>query len=45
LTPSRLPAEAEEIGWAGWDHKDQAAVVVALVTDRATDAGWGADRP
>jgi hypothetical protein len=32
------------LGWAGWDHKDQAAALVGLVTDRATDAGWGADR-
>jgi hypothetical protein len=32
------------LGWAGWDHKDQAAALVGLITDRATDAGWGADR-
>lgn len=32
------------LGWAGWDHKDQAAALVGLVTDRATESGWGADR-
>jgi hypothetical protein len=32
------------LGWAGWDHKDQAAAIVGLVTDRAVDAGWGAGR-
>jgi hypothetical protein len=32
------------LGWAGWDHKDQAQVLVNLVNDRGADAGWGADR-
>jgi hypothetical protein len=32
------------LGWAGWDHKDQAQVLVNLVNDRSTDAGWGVDR-
>jgi hypothetical protein len=32
------------LGWAGWDHKDQAAALVGIITDRASDAGWGDDR-
>ena len=32
------------LGWAGWDHKDQAQALVNLVNDRATDAAWAADR-
>jgi hypothetical protein len=32
------------LGWAGWDHKEQAQALVTLIRDRADDAGWGADR-
>ena len=32
------------IGWAGWDHKDQAAALIALIDDRATTDGWQTDR-
>ncbi len=32
------------IGWAGWDHKDQAQALVNLVNDRASHAGWDTDR-
>jgi hypothetical protein len=32
------------LGWAGWDHKDQAQVLVNLVNDRSIDAGWDVDR-
>jgi len=32
------------LGWAGWDHKDQAQALVNLVNDRASDAAWSADR-
>lgn len=32
------------LGWAGWDHLDQAQALVNLVNDRAADAGWGAER-
>jgi hypothetical protein len=32
------------IGWAGWDHRDQAAALIALVDDRATTDGWQTDR-
>ena len=28
------------LGWAGWDHKDQAQALVNLVNDRTTQAGW-----
>jgi hypothetical protein len=32
------------LGWAGWDHKDQAQALVNLVNDRESQAGWGSDR-
>ncbi|WP_214403726.1 BREX-2 system adenine-specific DNA-methyltransferase PglX [Pseudonocardia lacus] len=32
------------LGWAGWDHKDQAQALVNLVNDRASQAGWDTDR-
>lgn len=32
------------LGWAGWDHKDQAQALINLVNDRTADAGWGTDR-
>jgi hypothetical protein len=32
------------LGWAGWDHKDQAQALVNLVNDRTADAGWETDR-
>ncbi|NIJ14659.1 hypothetical protein FHU38_005060 [Saccharomonospora amisosensis] len=32
------------LGWAGWDHKDQAQALVNIVNDRTTDAGWETDR-
>ena len=32
------------IGWAGWDHKEQAAALISLVDDRATTDGWQTDR-
>jgi hypothetical protein len=32
------------IGWAGWDHKDQATALINLVDERATTDGWQADR-
>jgi hypothetical protein len=31
------------LGWAGWDHKDQAQALVNLVNDR-TGQGWGVER-
>jgi hypothetical protein len=32
------------IGWAGWDHKDQATALINLVDDRATTDGWNTPR-
>jgi hypothetical protein len=32
------------LGWAGWDHKDQAQALVNLVNDRGTQAGWPTER-
>lgn len=32
------------LGWAGWDHKDQAQVLFNLIEDRTQQAGWGSDR-
>ncbi len=28
------------IGWAGWDHKDQATALIGLIEDRSTTDGW-----
>ncbi|MFJ3831700.1 BREX-2 system adenine-specific DNA-methyltransferase PglX [Streptomyces sp. NPDC090046] len=28
------------LGWAGWDHKDQAQALINLVNDRTDEAGW-----
>ncbi|MFD3721541.1 BREX-2 system adenine-specific DNA-methyltransferase PglX [Streptomyces sp. NPDC058674] len=32
------------LGWAGWDHKDQAQALINLVNDRTDEAGWGTER-
>jgi hypothetical protein len=32
------------IGWAGWNHLDQAQALATLYIDRKTDEGWPADR-
>jgi hypothetical protein len=32
------------LGWAGWDHKDQAQALVNLINDRTADAGWETER-
>ncbi|MBR7825772.1 BREX-2 system adenine-specific DNA-methyltransferase PglX [Actinospica sp. MGRD01-02] len=32
------------LGWAGWDHKDQAQALVNLVNDRSAQLAWGADK-
>lgn len=31
------------LGWAGWDHKDQAQALVNIVNDRTSQAGWDTD--
>jgi hypothetical protein len=28
------------LGWAGWDHREQAAVLVSLVESRSSEDGW-----
>lgn len=32
------------LGWAGWDHRDQAQALFNLVDDRTKQAGWDTDR-
>nr|WP_240691415.1 BREX-2 system adenine-specific DNA-methyltransferase PglX [Amycolatopsis nivea] len=32
------------LGWAGWDHKDQAQALVNVINDRTQEAGWEAGR-
>jgi hypothetical protein len=32
------------LGWAGWDHRDQAQALINLVNDRTSAAGWETDR-
>lgn len=32
------------IGWAGWDHKDQATALINLIDERAITDGWAVDR-
>ncbi|WP_367130614.1 BREX-2 system adenine-specific DNA-methyltransferase PglX [Saccharothrix sp. HUAS TT1] len=32
------------LGWAGWDHKDQAQALVNTVNDRTEQSGWSAER-
>ncbi|HEX5496280.1 MAG TPA: DNA methylase, partial [Mycobacteriales bacterium] len=32
------------LGWAGWDHAEQAQALVNLVNHRTTHAGWDTDR-
>jgi hypothetical protein len=32
------------LGWAGWDHKDQAQALVNVINDRTDQAGWGTDK-
>ncbi|MEU8036021.1 BREX-2 system adenine-specific DNA-methyltransferase PglX [Streptosporangium sp. NPDC049078] len=32
------------LGWAGWDHKEQAQALATIVVDREQNHGWDADR-
>jgi len=32
------------LGWAGWDHKDQALALTDLIDTRVRNDAWGADR-
>jgi len=31
------------VGWAGWDHQQQAQALAGLIEDRQTSEGWGVD--
>jgi hypothetical protein len=31
------------LGWAGWDHREQAHALAVTITHRRTEAGWGAE--
>ncbi|MFW6695737.1 BREX-2 system adenine-specific DNA-methyltransferase PglX [Streptomyces sp. MAR4 CNX-425] len=33
------------LGWAGWNHRDQAEAVVNLITDRVSQDGWAKEDP
>ncbi|WP_322749519.1 MULTISPECIES: BREX-2 system adenine-specific DNA-methyltransferase PglX [unclassified Frankia] len=32
------------VGWAGWDHREQAQALATLIVERQDNHGWGADR-
>ncbi|MGW0058611.1 BREX-2 system adenine-specific DNA-methyltransferase PglX [Streptosporangium sandarakinum] len=32
------------LGWAGWDHREQAQALATLIVDREQSHGWGAER-
>jgi hypothetical protein len=32
------------IGWAGWDHREQATALVSLIEERSATDGWGTQR-
>ncbi|MFC4035539.1 BREX-2 system adenine-specific DNA-methyltransferase PglX [Streptomyces polygonati] len=32
------------LGWAGWDHKDQAQALFNVIDDRTKQGGWGTER-
>ncbi|WP_016826520.1 BREX-2 system adenine-specific DNA-methyltransferase PglX [Streptomyces viridosporus] len=32
------------LGWAGWNHKEQAQALVNLIEGRTTQGGWGTER-
>ncbi|WP_328962540.1 BREX-2 system adenine-specific DNA-methyltransferase PglX [Streptomyces virginiae] len=33
------------LGWAGWNHRDQAEALVNLINDRSSEDGWGKEDP
>ncbi|WP_431996970.1 BREX-2 system adenine-specific DNA-methyltransferase PglX [Streptomyces fungicidicus] len=33
------------LGWAGWNHRDQADALVSLIRDRVETGGWAKDDP
>ena len=32
------------LGWAGWDHREQAHALMTIIEDRTSRDGWGRDR-
>ncbi|MEU8404315.1 BREX-2 system adenine-specific DNA-methyltransferase PglX [Nonomuraea sp. NPDC048892] len=32
------------LGWAGWDHREQAQALAVMIVDREQNHGWGVDR-
>ena len=32
------------LGWAGWDHREQAHALMTLIEERSTKDGWGVDK-
>jgi hypothetical protein len=32
------------LGWAGWDHREQAHALMTLIEDRSTKDGWGIEK-
>jgi hypothetical protein len=32
------------LGWAGWDHREQAHALMTLIEDRSAKDGWGAEK-
>ncbi|HXL93266.1 MAG TPA: BREX-2 system adenine-specific DNA-methyltransferase PglX [Streptosporangiaceae bacterium] len=32
------------LGWAGWDHREQAQVLITAIEERSTTDGWESDR-
>ena len=32
------------LGWAGWDHREQAHALMALIEDRSAKDGWGREK-
>ena len=32
------------LGWAGWDHREQAHALMALIEDRSAKDGWGGEK-
>ncbi|MFF2199142.1 DUF7008 domain-containing protein [Streptomyces sp. NPDC058145] len=33
------------LGWAGWDHRDQADALVGMIRDRVENDGWAKEDP
>ena len=42
ISYTRTLGDIEVLGWAGWDHREQAQALAALVVDRIQNAGWAA---